>query len=146
MLAIPRNKACKNYPEFSFFPYGPLKLLSYAKKCLPETDFYLIDAGLYPDDETFLAAILSFHPDIVGISTHTSFSYPNCLALAKELFKRNVPTVFGGVHVSTVPHQAVANRKIEVIQGQAFDGFVAYIRKDKKTPFLILFGNEMALL
>jgi len=132
VLAIPRNKTCKNYPQYSFFPYGPLKLLSYAKKCLPQVSFHLVDAGLYSDDETFLSAILSFHPDLVGISTHTSFAYKECLALNKKLLKRGISTIFGGIHVSTVPHQAVANRNIEIIQGQAFDGFVAYIRQDKK--------------
>lgn len=147
VLAIPRSKTSKNYPEFSFLPYGPLKLISYAKECLPEVKFHLVDAGLFSDDEAFLAAIRGFSPDLVGISTHTSFAYSECLTLAKELSQEGVPSIFGGIHVSTVPHQAVASRDIEIIQGQAFDGFVAYVRGDKKDaiPNLVWRRNDSVI-
>lgn len=145
VLAIPRASCGKYYSGYSYVPYGPLKLLAYAKAQLPEVTFKLINGGHFSDEESFLKAILECNPDLVGISTHTTLAYPDCLRLYKKLQEGGVNCVFGGLHVSYLPTLSVANQRIEVIQGQAFDGFVGYVRGDRKEiiPNLVWRQNDI---
>lgn len=147
VLAIPRASCGKNYSEYSYLPYGPLKLLSYAKKCLPEVVFSLVNGSHFPNEESFLRAIFEHKPDLVGLSTHTTLAYPDCLRVYQKLRDRNIACVFGGLHVSYLPILCVTNQGMDVIQGQAFDGFVSYIRSDRKktTPNLVWKQNNEVL-
>ncbi len=131
VLAIPRALRQKHYSG-SYLPYGPLKLLSYAKRNLPEVTFSLVDGSHFPDEKSFLGAILARNPDLVGLSAHSTFTYPDCLRIYKQISGNGIDCVFGGLHVSYLPILSVANQGIEVIQGQAFDGFVAYVRGGRK--------------
>ncbi len=139
VLAIPRASTGRNYSENAYLPYGSLKLLSYAKQKLPDVDFRLLSGSHHDSEESLVDAILQENPDIVGISTHTTLSYPNCLDVYHKLLEKGVPCVFGGLHSSYVPEMVVQNQGVDVIRGQAYEGLVAYLTEiDKsKVPDLV---------
>lgn len=61
----------------------------------------------------------AFNADLVGISTITSTA-PRAYAIADQLRKRGVPVVFGGVHATFLPDDALDHADY-VLRGEAED-------------------------
>ncbi len=73
--------------------------------------------------------VMSENPDIVGITCLTAF-YNECVALSKELKKRGIRVVIGGVHPTFLPAQTLKDSKADfVICGEAELAFAALLEK-----------------
>src|SRR3989344_5878442 len=99
--------------------YPPLNLAylaSYARSKVKENDvvFKIIS-------KDYEKEILSFAPDIVGISCVTQ-NYPVAIDIASFCKKNNTPVFIGGIHISTLPDSLDRNFNFGVI-GEAEETF-----------------------
>ena len=80
-------------------PLGLASMATYFREYGNFKDQKVIDVA----DKYRVSETLNYNPDIVFISANT-MHYPKAIAFAKEIkTKQNIPTIIGGVHISTFP-------------------------------------------
>jgi len=107
---------------------GLAYVLSSAKK---EHDVRLIDVTFHVKDYAsyVLDNLREFNPDVVGFSV-TSFSFHHALKIASIIREAypGVPLVYGGVHPTLLPEEALRNSLVDAVCiGEGEDSFKEYL-------------------
>jgi len=90
------------------------------------------------DFETIANEVAKEKPDLVGISSLFAPYYREALACAAAIKRKlNVPVVFGGSHVSTMPEFTLSHPEVDfVIRGEGERPWVEFLKtRLKKRPF-----------
>lgn len=110
-------------------PLGLLYMISYGRSQGREIE--LLDGSLYATPAAFDRALASREFDVVGISSMTH-NFPEALRIAKSalMLAPSATVVLGGVHPSTVPHEAAeAFPEGLVLAGEGEHSFVELLRR-----------------
>jgi radical SAM superfamily enzyme YgiQ (UPF0313 family) len=101
--------------------YPPLSLL-YLAACLKDYSVAIFDQRV--DELSRFQSLLEQDPICVGFSIMTGPQIKHALDLAASVKKKNILTVFGGVHATILPEQTQADHNVDyVISGEGEDSF-----------------------
>jgi radical SAM superfamily enzyme YgiQ (UPF0313 family) len=113
--------------------YLPLSLL-YVSSYLDGYSVAIYDQRV--EDESVFDKLLKEGPICVGFSIMTGVQIKYALELAEKVRKRNIPTVFGGVHATILPEQTLEDPRVDyVVSGEgeaAFRELVEALEKKQK--------------
>jgi len=80
-------------------------------------------------EEGFREAVNSFQPDILAFSV-TYLLFNNALKLVRSLGKRQVPTIFGGIHVTLNPDDVISRDEVDILcRGEGEEPFVELLER-----------------
>ena len=93
LVSLPKN-------EFRYPPIGLLRIAAYVRAKMEEVEIKLIDNTF----EDILEEIKRFNPDIIGMTTFTSY-YQDAIEFTKKIksMSKNVKVIIGGPHITTLP-------------------------------------------
>ncbi len=138
-----KNKIVLAYPSVGseakgMSIYPPLSVL-YLASNLRDFSVKIFDQRVDKPEKFDL--LLNENPICVGISTMTGIQIKYALELAEKTKKKNIPTVFGGVHPTIFPEQTLEDPRVDyVIKGEgetAFRNLVESLAEGKKPDSLI---------
>lgn len=124
-----------------FFNSPPLGIL-YIAAVLEKNkiDVRVIDAALESlQIRDLIDRILSYNPDVVGISS-TTFSFSSSVELAKHIkaVKYSIKIVIGGSHISAVPEDVLANKCFDFgVIGEGEFTFLELVQNINNDPNLL---------
>ena len=102
-------------------PYTPISLVYLGTAIEDKHQIKIFDRNLDLKDETLLNLIISYNPDIIGISSTTTEALHDIIYLGK-LIKKNMPSkiiVVGGVHATIDPDSLLKEPYVDyVIRGE----------------------------
>lgn len=141
-----KNKIVLAYPNVGseakgMSVYPPLSVL-YLASNLKDFSVEIFDQRVDKPEKFDL--LLDEKPICVGISTMTGIQIKYALELAEKTKKRNIPTVFGGVHPTIFPEQTLEDKRVDyVVKGEgetSFRNIVTCLAKGETPPKI--FNNQ----
>lgn len=104
------NQLVNNYP-----PLGLAYLAAVARQEGHEVRVY--DFGLRPQEplEAEIAAVVDFHPDLVGFTSMTTSQHSVEQAAALLKAELGIPVVIGGPHATVLPERTLSNPDIDFL-------------------------------
>lgn len=111
VLAIPSSERVKTLRTNYNPPIGLLSIGASIRQSTKDASVAVINGEFYSTEDAFLKDILSFEPDIIGISTNVG-CYRTALSIAKKLkaCRNKHIIVLGGPYVSVIWRECLKNR------------------------------------
>jgi len=106
-----------------------ISLGSYVQRMHPDVEVRISDGNIESQENIITAVTQGGSWDLVGISTHATLSYENCLQVAKVACDQGSAVLLGGVHVNAVgPERVVLARGYDTCRGRGEECLEAYVR------------------
>jgi radical SAM superfamily enzyme YgiQ (UPF0313 family) len=78
-------------------------------------------------EDGFRQVVADYRPDLIAVSVNY-LMFSNGLHLVRALGKRDVPTIFGGIHVTLNPEEVIAHDEVDMIcLGEGEDAFAELV-------------------
>lgn len=97
--------------------HGHQTILGFDRALFGDLMYYTIPSlqNLFSRKTEITRKVLAFQPDIICFSVFVD-NYKWCLDIAAEIkTQQDVPTVFGGIHVTTSPHDVVKHPQVDIL-------------------------------
>lgn len=142
------------YPRFKYPtgdpPLGPLSLMAYIRKELPDVQLKFFDASFDPSFKHIERTLLAFRPDITGIYCNT-LMYEYVLRIARMAKLIGSFVIVGGPHATVRPDTLIRLKSIDaVVIGEGERPLVHVLKcypdleKIRENPAVLLKGMKWA--
>jgi len=132
LLVAPPSSEGIAFSDGMLPPRTLLSLGGYIQKRHSDIEVVICDGNVVTQEDIVRTVIEHGPWDLVGISTHTTLAYENCLQVARVAQDQDSPVVLGGIHVNAVgPEKIVSARGYDVCQGRGevfLDAYVRYLQ------------------
>jgi radical SAM superfamily enzyme YgiQ (UPF0313 family) len=125
LLINPKARSLKTTPA------PPLGLMCVAAMVKDRHRVRILDRNI--GDQDLAAVIQAFEPDLIGVSVLTGPALGDAVAVSRVAKRRGIPIVWGGVHPSILPEQALSEEYVDfVVIGEGertFEELVHHLEK-----------------